>query len=86
MVSRNSKYDDQVDSTSQTLNWVKDGVFVPGVVEYIRLEEAKMGIRSQSQLRTPCKLIVVRDEVQSQLSKSVRRSAVTSADRSVNFS
>jgi predicted phage terminase large subunit-like protein len=44
----NGKYDDQVDSTSQALDWVKDGVLVLGVVEYIRSEEAKLGLRSQS--------------------------------------
>jgi AcrR family transcriptional regulator len=44
----NGKYDDQVDSTSQALDWVKDGVLVLGVVEYIRSEEAKLGLFSQS--------------------------------------
>jgi predicted phage terminase large subunit-like protein len=44
----NGKYDDQVDSTSQALDWVKDGVLVLGVVEYVRSEAAKLGLFSQS--------------------------------------
>jgi hypothetical protein len=43
----NGKYDDQVDSTSQALDWVRDGVLVLGVVEYIRSEEANV-LGSQS--------------------------------------
>jgi hypothetical protein len=54
------KYDDQVDSTSQALDWVKDGVFVLGVVEYIRSEDAKLSLRSQSHAAEPRQLEVAR--------------------------
>jgi len=75
----NGKYDDQVDSTSQALDWVKDGVLVLGVVEYIRSEEAKLGLRSQSHAAETRKLKVVRNANPSRWSESVRSSVVANA-------
>ena len=40
----NGKYDDQVDSTSQALDWSKNGAPVYGVLEYYRSEAAKLGL------------------------------------------
>jgi hypothetical protein len=40
----NGKYDDQVDSTSQVLDWSKNGAPVYGVLEYYRSEAAKLGL------------------------------------------
>jgi predicted phage terminase large subunit-like protein len=44
----NGKYDDQVDATSQGLDWSKDGAgtSVLGLIEYYRQEAARLGIRS----------------------------------------
>jgi predicted phage terminase large subunit-like protein len=39
----NGKFDDQVDSTSQALDWVKDGRHVYGLNEYYRMAAAKLG-------------------------------------------
>jgi len=40
------KYDDQVDSTSQALDWSKTGRPVYGVLEYLRREAARQGLHS----------------------------------------
>jgi predicted phage terminase large subunit-like protein len=40
----NGKYDDQADSTSQALDWIKGGMLCLGVVEYFRQEAAKIGL------------------------------------------
>jgi len=40
----NGKYDDQVDSTSQALDWAKNGAPVYGVLDYYRAEAAKRGL------------------------------------------
>jgi hypothetical protein len=39
------KYDDQVDSTSQALDWAKEGSQCLGVVEYNKREAQKLGFR-----------------------------------------
>jgi hypothetical protein len=36
-----SKFDDQADSTSQALDWIKKGHQVYGYTEYLKQEEAK---------------------------------------------
>jgi hypothetical protein len=41
----NGKYDDQVDSTSQALDWSKTGRPVYGVLEYYRREAVRLGFR-----------------------------------------
>jgi predicted phage terminase large subunit-like protein len=38
----NGKYDDQVDSTSQALDWIKAGSQVLGVVEYVKQEAMRI--------------------------------------------
>jgi hypothetical protein len=45
----NGKFDDQVDSTSQALDWSKSGVGADclGVIGYERRLAAKLGLRSQ---------------------------------------
>lgn len=40
----NGRYDDQVDSTSQALDWSKNQVPVYGVLDYYRAEAAKQGL------------------------------------------
>jgi predicted phage terminase large subunit-like protein len=40
----NGKYDDQVDSTSQALDWSKNQTPVYGVLDYYRAEAAKLGL------------------------------------------
>jgi predicted phage terminase large subunit-like protein len=37
-----SKFDDQADSTSQALDWIKKGHLVYGLTEYLKREEAKL--------------------------------------------
>lgn len=37
----NGKYDDQVDSTSQALNWFKGRAYEPGIVTYYREQAVK---------------------------------------------
>ena len=37
-----AKFDDQADSTSQALDWIKKGYVVYGFTEYIKREEAKL--------------------------------------------
>lgn len=39
-----SKYDDQTDSTSQALDWVKSGIPCFGLIEYYQQEAAKLGL------------------------------------------
>jgi len=38
----NGKYDDQVDSTSQALDWIKQGASEPYLLQYMRLEAEKL--------------------------------------------
>ena len=45
----NGKYDDQVDSTSQALDWVKNAMCHNGLFEYYRQEAEKLGYRSAPQ-------------------------------------
>ncbi len=42
----NGKYDDQVDSISQALDWAKNGMCHGGLFEYYRQEAEKLGYRS----------------------------------------
>jgi len=41
----NGKHDDQADSTSQALDWIKSHLFEPGIVGYYR-EEAEKAART----------------------------------------
>jgi predicted phage terminase large subunit-like protein len=40
----NGKYDDQVDSTSQALDWLKQDLYCYGVLDYNKQQAAKMGL------------------------------------------
>lgn len=40
----NGRFDDQVDSTSQALDWAKEGSWDLGLIEYYKRQAAKMGI------------------------------------------
>jgi hypothetical protein len=42
----NGKYEDQVDSISQALDWAKNGMCHGGLFEYYRQEAEKLGYRS----------------------------------------
>jgi len=45
LVFPNGKYDDQVDSTSQILDWIKRIPPEPGILGYYRLEAKRLGIK-----------------------------------------
>jgi phage terminase large subunit-like protein len=39
------RYDDQVDSTSQALEWIKGAGAEPGIITYYRMECERLGIK-----------------------------------------
>ncbi|HJY93034.1 MAG TPA: phage terminase large subunit, partial [Candidatus Acidoferrum sp.] len=43
----NGKHDDQADSTSQALDWMKSFLFEPGIVQYYRREAEKLKTEQQ---------------------------------------
>ena len=49
----NGRFDDQVDSTSQALDWVKNRVFVYPLFEYYRREAIKLGLPIDPSLDDP---------------------------------